>query len=367
MSPSLQRLFYGRYSPSPSSSYQKEHSVVRTPRPIVLAQTFIPLSRDEVRTTDVQDFPGLLFARSDLAKITKREEDRLTAQNDILYQLCGERYFFPRINNPRKILDCGYGRGDWVVQVAEEYEQCEVTGVDIYPALVADQPDNLTLFGYNLNERLNDPEVFERSAYDLIHSRFVAQGIKINRWAPYVQDMKRLVRPNGFVEMVEYYLNIQSDNGRLTTESALRRWWDAYVAAMQRSNRNPRIAQTLQQLLADAGFRDVGGTTLHLPIGGWHTGVFCTFWKMIEYHWGMGGIFSPIVSASFEGLLTAMADAYRASIGQKSVAMMGELLDSASLWLFTVRLGWTAAQVEALNNAARRELQDTSLRLYVPM
>jgi len=47
--------------------------------------------------------------------------------------------------------------------------------------------------------------------------------------------------------------------------------------------------------------------------------------------------------------------------------MMGEMLDSVSTWLFIERLGWTAAQVEALNNAARTELQDTSLRLYVPM
>ena len=66
-------------------------------------------------------------------------------------------------------------------------------------------------------------------------------------------------------------------------------------------------------------------------------------------------------------LLTVVTDAARASIGRKSVAMMGDLLDSASLWLFTVRLGKTAAEVEDLNNAARRELQDTSLHLYVPM
>jgi hypothetical protein len=149
-----------------------------------------------------------------------------------------------------------------------------VTGIDIYPILITDQPDNLTLYGYNLNDRLNDPEVFERNAYDLIHSRFVGPGIKKNRWPSYVRDMKTLLRPNGWVQMVEYYPNIQSDSGRLTTQSALTRWFQAYASAMETySDRNPRIGQRLQQLMHDAGLRDVGGMAINLPIGAWHQGM----------------------------------------------------------------------------------------------
>lgn len=147
-----------------------------------------------------------------------------------------------------------------------------MTGIDIYPILIADQPENLSLFGYNLNDRLNDPEVFERSAYDLVHSRFVGQGIKTSRWGSYVRDIKVLLRPNGWLQMMEYYANIQSDSGRLSSQSALRRWWEAYVSAMERSNRDPRIGQRLQQLMTEAGLRDVGGTIMHVPIGGWDPG-----------------------------------------------------------------------------------------------
>jgi hypothetical protein len=56
----------------------------------------------------------------------KREEIRLETQHDVLLKVCENKLFFPRIDNPRKILDCGYGRGDWAVAVAEEYEDCEV-------------------------------------------------------------------------------------------------------------------------------------------------------------------------------------------------------------------------------------------------
>jgi hypothetical protein len=56
----------------------------------------------------------------------KREEIRLETQHDVLLRICGNKLFFPRIDNPQKILDCGYGRGDWAVAVAEEYQDCEV-------------------------------------------------------------------------------------------------------------------------------------------------------------------------------------------------------------------------------------------------
>ena len=58
--------------------------------------------------------------------LVKREETRLETQHDVLLRVCGNKLFFPRIDNPRKILECGYGRGDWAVAVAEEYEDCEV-------------------------------------------------------------------------------------------------------------------------------------------------------------------------------------------------------------------------------------------------
>jgi hypothetical protein len=56
----------------------------------------------------------------------KREEIRLETQHDVLLRICGNKLFFPRIDNPQKILDCGYGRGDWAGAVAEEYQDCEV-------------------------------------------------------------------------------------------------------------------------------------------------------------------------------------------------------------------------------------------------
>ena len=72
---------------------------------------------------------------------------------------------------------------------------------------------------------------------------------------------------------MEYYANIQSDSGRLSSQSALRRWWEAYVNAMEHASRSPRVGQRLQSFMIDAGFRDVTGALLHMPIGGWDSGI----------------------------------------------------------------------------------------------
>lgn len=114
--------------------------------------------------------------------------------------------------------------------------------------------------------------MFGRRGYDLIHSRFVGPGIKANRWSSYVRDMKNLLKPGGWMQMMEYYPNIQSDNGRLSSESSIRRWYEGYVYAMERANRKPRIAQELRPLMEAAGLRDIRGEIRHLPIGGWHPG-----------------------------------------------------------------------------------------------
>lgn len=63
-----------------------------------------------------------------------------------------------------------------------------------------------------------------------------------------------------------------------------------------------------------------------------------------------------------------MVDPTRASVGRDNIEVVGELLDSLSVWYFTERLeGWTAAHVQNLSTMARAEIQDVSLKLYIPL
>jgi hypothetical protein len=57
-------------------------------------------------------------------------------------------------------------------------------------------------------------------------------------------------------------------------------------------------------------------------------------------------------------------DPFLSSIGRDSVAMTHELLESLALWPVTEN-GMTAAELQTLTNAARVELQNPALKLYV--
>ncbi len=58
---------------------------------------------------------------------TKNEEDRQVVHHRMLHELFEERLFFPPIAYPRRVLDCGYGRGQWAVAMAQCYDQTEVS------------------------------------------------------------------------------------------------------------------------------------------------------------------------------------------------------------------------------------------------
>ncbi|KAI4696979.1 uncharacterized protein J4E84_000103 [Alternaria hordeiaustralica] len=189
-----------------------------------------------------------------------REESRLTAQHEIVSRIFGDGLFSPRIpvGEPEAILECGYGGGDWAVQCADEFEDCEM-----------DRPENLDLVAHNLNDPLRDPEIFKANHYDLIHSRFVFPGIKSGRWNGYIRDMRLLLRPGGWVQIMEYLPIIQSHNGRLTDQNAVRRWWQEYQGAMADMDRDPRIGRRLKRLLLDNRYRDVEVDIVQLHIGDW--------------------------------------------------------------------------------------------------
>jgi hypothetical protein len=91
--------------------------------------------------------------------------------------------------------------------------------------------------------------------------------------------MRNLLRSGAYVQVVEYQLHILSDNGRLTDQSAVYRWWQEYARAMRDLNREPRIGPSLKGHAEAAGFRDVQLEYRRLPIGSWEQGGLMAGWE----------------------------------------------------------------------------------------
>lgn len=149
-----------------------------------------------------------------------------------------------------------------------------MTGVDIYPADMTDEPDNLELETRDLNNGLT--RWANRDHYDLIHSRCVGPGIRKDRWRGYVRDIFRLLRRGGWAELSEWSYYIQSDSGSITENSMVYQWTRAYRHTMDQ-DRDPRVGAQLGRLLTNAGFSDVHSQVVNVPIGAWHDCEFPRF------------------------------------------------------------------------------------------
>jgi hypothetical protein len=201
--------------------------------------------------------------------------------------------------------------------------------VHVYDRNIPDQPENLELIGYNLNVPLRDPELFQNSKFDLIHSRFVFPGIRRRRWATYLRDMRPLLRRGGWVQIMEWLPLVQSNNGRLTDQSAVRRWWYHYSNAMERMDRDPRIGSRLGQLLNDNSYRDVAVDIEQIHIGGWSDGMLLLTYFVLLYWltWELNTLALAVHEPSLRGDLslfhvdadTLCVDPVKASLSRGAV------------------------------------------------
>lgn len=57
----------------------------------------------------------------------QEEEERQVSQHLLFQELFDDKLFFPPIASPKKVLECGYGRGSWAVSMAQTYENCKVS------------------------------------------------------------------------------------------------------------------------------------------------------------------------------------------------------------------------------------------------
>lgn len=197
---------------------------------------------------------------------------------------------------------------------------------------------NLNLpFQLDRSEDRLRPEMF-----DVVHSRFLADGIDTTRWQAYIADIRRLLRRRGWIQMVELIPHFQSGNGRLRDDSHLTTWWMLYSQALTQTGKNVRIARELERLLAREGFDNIRATPYDLPVGTWHP----SMWPLV---------------CKIAPSADKMTDQ---RLGRDNRILAKEMLRSLSTWPLLHHQRMTPAQFQSLITGATRELDDDSLRLY---
>jgi ubiquinone/menaquinone biosynthesis C-methylase UbiE len=195
------------------------------------------------------------------------EMNRLDFQHFILRQAFKGNYAAP-VRNPARILDVGTGTGRWAMEMATHFPAAQVVGLDIKEQMAESQggasaadlrPANYSFVSGNILEGLPFPD----ASFDYVHQRLLFFAIPSDRWQFVLNELARVTRPGGWVEVVE---------GRYGYEPmgpAAQAISDVMLGAMQKRGIDPRASEHLDQFLRNAGLRHVETRTIKLPVGDW--------------------------------------------------------------------------------------------------
>lgn len=166
------------------------------------SHTAAPQQRQEARTRVVG---GRRFTRGVPYTLPSDGEElnRLDFQHYMLRYALKSNFISP-LHDPRAILDVACGTGRWATELATHFPRANVVGFDITPPPVemgaaASRPDNFAFVQGNMLEGLPFPD----NSFDYTHQRLVIVALPTKQWAHQTQELLRVTRPGGWVELVE--------------------------------------------------------------------------------------------------------------------------------------------------------------------
>jgi len=179
----------------------------------------------------------------------------------------GRNYFAPIIA-PSYMLDIGCGTGRWVREMAGEFPDARVVGLDLVApdesnpatsgvfAAAAQQPRSYAFVQHNIRE----PLAFAPASFDLTHMRQMTRDLPVAAWPHVVGEMARVTAYGGWVELAEGGL---VHNGGPALET-MQRW---ALQAWRVHGLDPRVSSQLGDLLHRLARTDIRTHTIDLPVG----------------------------------------------------------------------------------------------------
>ncbi|CAG8688087.1 10574_t:CDS:2, partial [Ambispora gerdemannii] len=179
---------------------------------------------------------------------------RLEVQHYLMRYLYQGNFSSPRdaLNyQDSRILDFGCGAGTWAIEIAKEFPNCEVTGVDIstfFP--INNDTPNVKFLEHNFQENLQLP--FDDNTFDLVHMRFLLADVKEKDFENVlIPELIRVTKPNGWIELLEFDVQHFSDG------PTTRRLTNALMKHLRSNGYNGQISDNLPQYLKKTQQTDV--------------------------------------------------------------------------------------------------------------
>jgi SAM-dependent methyltransferase len=215
------------------------------------------------------------------------EVDRLDIQHYALREALGSNYRAP-LERPERILDVGCGTGLWAYELCVEYQEALVVGLDLQPSK-PERPANFRLVRANLLSGLPFPD----GSFDFVHQRLLMAGVPLKSWAAVVADLVRVLRPGGWLQLVE------TAPGPEPAGPATERLFDLLRRLGRQVGLDTTgiVFQSMDRYLARAGLTSVEVTHVHIPCGEW------------------GGNIGSLLASNHRALFTRLGTVFQAQFG----------------------------------------------------
>jgi len=171
------------------------------------------------------------------------------------------------------VIDLGCGSGGWAMDIARQYPEISVTGVDNNESLLqyvkaharVRELENVQFQTMNILQPLDFPD----TSFDLVNARCLFSSFTPKDWPPLLQECKRILRPGGTLRLTE----MERAN---SNSPALEKFWDIYAKALfvsgrsfSRTGRFIGLTPYLGSLLHDAGFEQIGNRAHTPDVSSW--------------------------------------------------------------------------------------------------
>ncbi|KAL4917850.1 S-adenosyl-L-methionine-dependent methyltransferase [Aspergillus aurantiobrunneus] len=196
----------------------------------------------------------------------EQEQDRL----DIFHKLftvarVSESLIYAPHPGCGRFLDLGCGTGIWAIEVAKQYPDAFVAGVDLAPIQPPNHPKNCEFYAPFDFEA---PWAMGEDSWDLIHLQMGCGSVL--GWLNLYRRVFSHLRPGAWFEQVEIDFEPRCDD-RSLDGLALRHWYQYLKQAT--ADRMRPIAHSSRDTiknLQDAGFTEIDHQIVGLPLNPWH-------------------------------------------------------------------------------------------------
>jgi ubiquinone/menaquinone biosynthesis C-methylase UbiE len=180
--------------------------------------------------------------------------DILDFQHYIVRRVLGGNHQSP-LRAPQRILDAGCGTGRWLVEMAAEFPEAEVVGIDLV------RPESLAPMLAPLGARakqvafvgadLRQPLPFPDASVDFAHMQLMHGALSAEQYRFALRELARVTRSSGWVECVEPAEALYHAG---PAYQVLLAW---VAALLQSRGLDPDLGPKLKELLLHAGIQQV--------------------------------------------------------------------------------------------------------------